>query len=281
MLGYKIGWDYQTTDPCTTLHAGLTNMDWARVPLERLFGFLAALVPGCATLLLFAIHEPDLLWRFWALAALGYQTKITVVLLCCFLSGWTIISAFQGLNGAIGGVLGGVMKIPEPTVKPWENANWRALMAAYLGNAAPKDIQPIAESTFEWQLLHAEQFPEPEKRKLEARSAKLAADMNNGEWRQWWDHLKYRAIMDHGPIASMSLTLGANFEAATLILLCSLPFTPSLRRWWLITGCVFWMLAYLAEGYSIISQLRDPWRCFYSEMEYLHKRVAKQESQGE
>jgi hypothetical protein len=256
-------------------------MDWARVPLERLFGFLAALVPGCAALLLFSIHDAKSLREFWAIAALGYQTKIAIVLFCCFSAGWTIISAFQGLNFAIGGALGGVMRIPDPPAKPWENGNWRALLAAYLGNAAPKDIEPIAESTFEWQLQHADQFPEPEKRKREVQSAKITADMNNGEWRLWWNHLQFPALMDHGPIASMSVTLAANFEAASLILLCAVPFTPSLRRWWLITACILWIFAYMTEVYSVIRQLRDPWLCFSKEIEYLRKRVTKQEREDE
>ena len=222
------------------------------------------------------MHSPEPLRNFWAVTSLGYQTKVFIIILCSFVAGWTISSAFGGFNGAIGGVCGALLKAKEPDVKPWDSINWRALLAAYLGVAAPKDIKPISGEIFAMQLKYAEDLQEPQKSQqiYTFSSAKMAADINSSEWHQWWIQLQLPSLLDYSPIVSMSVTLAANFQAASLLLLCAMPFTPVLRQWWLIAACIFWFSVYIAEMYAIWRQMLDPWQSFPKELEYLHKRVS-------
>jgi len=109
-------------------------MEWLKISLERLLGFLAALIPGAAVLLLFILHYPELAARVWQLDYLGYQTKVVLSVFCMFLAGWTISTAFNSLLHAIGGAIGGFIGSgsgQEPKFKPWHNANWRSLLSGY------------------------------------------------------------------------------------------------------------------------------------------------------
>lgn len=250
-------------------------MDWIKAPVDRLFGFLAALVPGGTTLLLISLHNRAPLHDFWSIATLGYQTKFAVVLLACFSAGWTAISAYQRFSGALGGAIGGIMKPPELLLKPWENANWRALLRAYLGDAAPMDITPISNETYQLLLDHAGRFQDPEGQRQQVRLQKLQSEANSGQWRVWWDNLLFPALFDYGPVGSMSATLTANFQTASLILLGAMPFTPSLRRWWIVAPCLFWLLAIVSEVYYVFRQVYNPWLCFQKQIEFLRRRVAK------
>jgi hypothetical protein len=53
-------------------------MEWIRISVERLFGFLTALIPGAAILLVFTHHYPWLIAHLWDISQLGYESKIAI-----------------------------------------------------------------------------------------------------------------------------------------------------------------------------------------------------------
>jgi len=64
-------------------------MEWLKISVERLFSFLASLIPGAAVLVLFILHYPELAARVWQVDYVGYETKVVLSVLCTFLPGWT------------------------------------------------------------------------------------------------------------------------------------------------------------------------------------------------
>jgi hypothetical protein len=76
-------------------------MDWSKYPLEKLFSFVAAVIPGFVALLVF---PGSLQWLF-ALGFLGYRTRVTVVVLLAFVVGFTMTTILSAFLGAIGGLL--------------------------------------------------------------------------------------------------------------------------------------------------------------------------------
>ncbi len=256
-------------------------MQWVKIPLERLFGLVTAFLPGSAVLLLFSLHRPDLLNALWKASNLGYQTKVAIVVLCTFVAGWTLSSVLGATLGVIGFISGRfeVFKQEEPSAKPWYDKNWRSLLAKYLGDAAPKDVDQVFEDVFKQELQFAEQFPEPERsqRIYNAYNRKSNAVLNEFQWKGWWSHFHHITLTQKSPIQLIGSSLAHHCQAASLVLLCALPFTPSLRRWWLVSACVYWILVLVAQSVSDVMNYMNPWGSFTAQMEYLQNRVTKGE----
>src|SRR5438067_2392145 len=105
-------------------------MNWLKISLERFFAFIATMIPGSAILVLFILHHQPALQALWKTSALGYQTKVAVVLLCVLTAGFTIQNALASLGGAIGGGIRGYFAgdekpIEQDKAQPWRNPVWR------------------------------------------------------------------------------------------------------------------------------------------------------------
>jgi hypothetical protein len=253
-------------------------MEWAKVSLEKLFSFLTALIPGSAVLLLFHLHQPDLLWAVWNAKTVGYQTKIAILLFCAFATGWTLSYTLSVVLCGIGGVLGvNAAKGEDPSCKPWENKNWRSLLSNYLGSAAPEDIEQIFDKTFEIQMKYAESLQEPQRSQaIQEFSAKRSkAILNEFEWKGWWTHFHSVTLAQQSPTAVMILNLAHNFATTGILLLCAVPFTKELRQWWLVSGCICWILLLVLRSVGEMMNIRNPWSSFALQMEYLQNRVSQ------
>ena len=256
-------------------------MEWIKITVDRLFGFLTALIPGSAALYLFALHYPHSIKQFWLIGYLGYQTKITISLFSMFLVGWTISTALNSFLGAIGGAIGGLTRMKESEFKPWHDKNWRALLTKYLSDAAPPDIQPISETVLQSELESINQYLDSDERvqrSLDAVMRKNEADLNDFMWSRWWTQFHIMLALDFDPITKMRMSLTHNFQAASIIILCSIPFNPSLNQWWLIAICVFWIVLMVIEGISFLFFIRNPWSTLYRQMAYLEKKLAREHS---
>src|SRR5579863_1795028 len=101
-------------------------MDWSRYPLEKLFSFVAAVIPGFVALLVFSGSMQQL----FALGSLGYRTRVAVVVLVAFVVGFTMTTTLNALLGAIGGSIGSVSYKPPHThpIAPWRDPRWRRLV---------------------------------------------------------------------------------------------------------------------------------------------------------
>jgi hypothetical protein len=77
-------------------------MDWTKYPLEKLFSFVAGIIPGSVALLMF----PGRIEWFFALGFLGYPTKLALFILVAFVVGFTATTFLGAILGGIGGAIG-------------------------------------------------------------------------------------------------------------------------------------------------------------------------------
>jgi hypothetical protein len=257
-------------------------MEWIKIVTERLFGFLTALIPGSAAMYLLSLHYPQAIKQLWSIEYLGYQAKITILLSSIFLVGFTISAALGSIIGFTQSLIGTTRRIKEPEFKPWHNPNWRALLTKYLSEAAPVDIEPLSDAILQDELKAILQSTEDEderqQRILDAVQRKNRADLNDYSWSGWWNQLHGMLAFDHDPITAMKMNVIHNLQAASLVLLCGIPFNPSLRHWWLIAICVYWIVVMVAEGINVVILLQDPWKTFHKQMAYLEKKLVKERS---
>src|SRR5438128_12681635 len=101
-------------------------MDLSKYPLDKLASFIAAIIPGFAALLIFNLAAPGSFMWFFGLGSLGYNTKLTLILIAAFVIGISLTTLLNGLLGGAGGVLGG-MTYKHPSqydVAPWRDPQW-------------------------------------------------------------------------------------------------------------------------------------------------------------
>jgi hypothetical protein len=82
-------------------------MDLSKYPLERLFYFIAGVIPGFAALLIFQLAAPGSFVWFFTLSFLGYKTKLSLILIAAFVIGNCMTSFLGSLAGTVGGAIGG------------------------------------------------------------------------------------------------------------------------------------------------------------------------------
>lgn len=259
-------------------------MDLLKIALERFFIFLAALIPGSAVLLIFLLNGQSSLITLWNTALLGYETKMAIVLLATFSAGFVIQHAVTRIGAAVGGFIRGFSQWDEKREEqkdkpqPWRDPIWRALLKGYLGASAPEDIHYITEEAHNQRLKIISDFYPENDREFEAVKAfseKLKAEMADNEWSTWWDQLQSPAVLrSHDLIAIMTLSLTGSFHSASLILLVGTIWTPSLRHWWLVLFCLYWLMDLVLQLPYVISLGRDPWRSFNIQVEYLRSQIS-------
>jgi hypothetical protein len=254
-------------------------MDWLKT-LERFFGVVAVVIPGAAVLTLFGIHHPD--WAAYVrdINYIGYRTKISLVVGAAFIAGWTVTTVFMALVGGLYGVFQQrIVKwlyAEDPQTPPWRNKNWRALVTQYLGSAAPEDLDLIGDDLLAIQVEVANCLPDPTERFRElyrVKSEKGKADIVENYWKSWWSTLHHDAVEDKDPVTQVSLTIEGNLQATSLLLLCAIPTTPVLNRWWVISFCLFWLFMRLVRMYSLLIRTKNPWSTFTKQMDYLRSQL--------
>jgi len=278
-------------------------MDLAKVLLNRFFGLIANLVPGCCVLLVVALQHGELWNQFWSPNNFGYQTKIAILVFAAFVAGFTVST----LAGAvIGGIIGGITGYknaqvaaqaaasspgpqeqaqtqaqapagPAQGVRYWCGANWRKLLTAYLGSAAPDNLMPITDQAEYGQLLqYAQSLPDGPQQ--QAAMADIQARIFNEElWMDWWSRLYLLTLQKNDPETSVPLTLASNLGGACLVILLSAPWTPILRQWWIVLPSLFWVLINAAQMFKQYSEASNPGQSYLKQMEYLQMHVGKRE----
>lgn len=254
-------------------------MDWLKTTLDRLSGFLASLIPGSVLFLLFAIHQPALVSRIWETPLLTYNTKVILSIFFSLAIGHTVNFALstlmRGLGGAFGGYIAAGPGRPEPAVKPWQNKNWRALLAKYLGRAAPENIDPMYEEVFQMRMKAIENYPVEERPEIGAKlvAEKATADLNDYEWRGWWEHFHRASFLNKGPEALLYDNLNSGFCSASLVVLIALPFTPEFRVWWAVAISIFWILILVLRSVADIKAFLDVWSSYTNQIEQLEEKI--------
>ena len=255
-------------------------MAWLKITLERLFGLLAPVIPGAAVLIVLGIHHQRWAATIRNLTYLTYSTKVVLVVAAALVSGWTVSTAYFGLMGALEGALAPFLQkwlsSENPSFPPWRDKTWRALMKKYLGDAAPEDVDLIADETFNLQIERAKLIQDPRQQFEEVQRLnreKANAVIMDLHWQTWWSNMHHAILADTDPVTKMSLAIEANLQAASLVLLFSIHRTPVLYHWWVVLPCVFWIVMRVVRAYAFLYNLRNPWASSQKQMAFLRSQL--------
>ena len=246
-------------------------MDWSRYPLEKLFSFVAALIPGFTALLISGRTADELLY----LSSLGYRSRVTVILVIAFVVGFTLTTCLSALLGAIGGVIGSVTyKAPESyAVAPWRDPTWRELIKKKLGANAPSDTRPISSVILELRQKMINNLPTSQQQpeNLRLQQDQLATEADDLAWSVWYDHYHKIAVMPDEKDVFLQVHTGLRFSLQTASLYCltSALVVPSLRHWWYLAPAVFWVVTLVIESVNSLQKALNKWSSLHDQIKYL------------
>ena len=293
-------------------------MDWTKL-FDKFFWVIASLVPGAVLVMVGVLRHPAAWNDFWALNYLGYQTKLSILLVVCFVAGSTVNSV---LGAIVGGTASGLITYrqekareraelqrqqaaeqerlanantsqsapqaaqqpqapaqPQP-VSPWQDINWRNLVAAYLGDAAPENLQPfLDEAEYQQAVALARSLPQPEQARelseIGRRASGIQLQRNDALWSEYWNQLQPIALSRHDPKMDMAMLLLGAFGGASLIILLAAPVTPALRHLWILLPCAFYVLVMFGQTVRSYQEYLDPVQTFAKQVQYLVTHVGK------
>jgi hypothetical protein len=259
-------------------------VDLSKYPLEKLFFFVAGIIPGFVALLIFQLAAPGSFWWFFSLGFLGYKTKLSIILLAAFIAGNSLTTFLSSLLGAGGGVYGAIVARrpyqPPHTypIAPWRDATWRAALRRRLGAQTPNDTTPLAEGIFNIRLETINLMPDAERPAAVANlnREKFATEVDDANWAQWYDHY-HRIVLtgrDKWDVQRHVMHgLSFNLETAALYTLTSALFVPSLRHWWCMLPASMWVLILVAQQFDSVHRFRDQWTTITEQIEYLSEEL--------
>ncbi|HUN63935.1 MAG TPA: hypothetical protein VMU53_18190 [Candidatus Sulfotelmatobacter sp.] len=264
-------------------------MDLSKYPLDKLIYFIAAILPGAVALFIFQLALPGSFGWAFNLGFLGYKTRVVLVVLICFVVGYTITTALSRLLGAVGGAVGAVYvhleKRDTPSVAPWRDARWRALVKTQLGANAPNDTHLMSETLFQMRAKMLGNLAEPQRQQslIELQREKLATEIDDSSWQEWYDHYHEAVLLPSKRDFIWNVENGLNFnlQSASLYLLLSAIPVPAVRRWWYILPASIWVLLLLAEIYSQFTRFLDPWSTLSAQRRYLSTLVRSDKAADE
>jgi len=255
-------------------------MELFKYPLDKLLYFIAAILPGSVALLIFQMASPGSFAWFFRLGFLGYRTRFGLILLACFVVGYSATTILSRLLGAIGGAVGGFVgsrryNRPTPSIAPWRDPRWRLLVRKQLRENAPGDTQIMSDMVFDLRSRMADNLPENDRQMtiLGLQQEKLAAEMDDSRWEQWYDH--YHQIIlqpaDKDFVWHVENGLNFNLQSASVYVLFSAILVPGIRHWWCILPASIWALLLVVEVYVHAKQYLDPWSTLSAQLIYLAK----------
>lgn len=263
-------------------------MDLSKYPLEKLFYFVAGIIPGSITLIVYRLAVPNAFGWFFTLGFLGYKTKLALIVLVTFVIGNSMTTFLRSFLGMIGGVIGAVVKRPyEPpqthTVAPWRDPRWRTVLKRQLGPLVPNDTSLISRTLFEQRQDVINLQPENQRSSaLHAlRQEKLLTEIDDGKWEQWYDH--YHRIILSEPERDFQWYVGhgltLNLEAAAIYVVISAIVVAPVRHWWSLGPALYWVLILFSQEYTAVRRYFDPWLTLSEQIVYLDKRNSDLASQ--
>lgn len=255
-------------------------MDYSKYPIERFVYYIAGIIPGFVAILVFHLAVPGSFGWFFSLSFLGYRTKVCISLVLAFVIGHTITSCLRGILGAIDGAVGASAagrpyKLPHSyAVAPWRDRRWRIAMKKYLGADAPNDTHVMSEELLQLKHQGVNFLPEGERPvALQALNMeKLNSEIDDSRWAEWYDH--YHTIVLFGQDkrdfdSYVANGLNVNLASASVYILLSALFVPSVRHWWYILPACIWALIYASVEYSGFANLKNYWSTLNKQIEYL------------
>ena len=244
-------------------------MDWTKYPLERLFSFVAGIIPGSVVLLIFGWLQ----W-FFALGVLGYRTKLALVIIVAFVVGFSATTFLNAILGAMGGAIGAVSYKPPHSyaIAPWRDPKWRELVKKRVGAGCPKDTRPISPLVVDLRSKIAANLPQDQQASamMALHTERLAAESDDLNWAVWYDHYHKIILEPTGDVVwHVHTGLTFNLETAALIVLLSATVVPSVRHWWCILPSCMWVLLFVVESVVAVQKAFDKWSTLNDQVKYL------------
>jgi len=273
-------------------------MDLSKYHVDKLFHFAAGIIPGFTALLIFEAANPGSLSWFLSLGALGYKTKLALVILASFVVGNTMTTLLSAILGGIGYSIGfkrGQQEYkPAHTfeVAPWRDRLWRIALKNVMGSDTPDDTLLITEGMFEQQQRMIEdfqssqtllpQFQLPLDPLLELKSNKLSSEINDGKWQEWYNHFHRVVLEKHNRDFVFHIRTGLyfNMETTGLYILLSALMVPSVRHWWCIVPACAWVLLLISESYYGIHRYSNMWSTLFDQIDYLNETRLQKSKEG-
>lgn len=254
-------------------------VDLSKYPLDKLFYFVAGVIPGSLALAIFhSVRPVSFNWLF-TLGALGDNAKLAVILVAAFIVGNSLTTFLSALLGGIGGVIGGIISIrpyrPSTSFRtaPWRDSRWRTALKRRLGDQAPGDTSLMPDNIFEGRRKLIERLPTIEQPAAlySLNSEKLQAEMNDLRWQQWYEHY-HRIVLkpeDKDMIFHVHSGFNFNMETAALYYLFASVYVPALRHWWCTLPACAWVVLLIVEQYASVQHFTNEWSTLSAQIRYL------------
>jgi hypothetical protein len=255
-------------------------MDWSKYPLEKLVFFVAAVIPGFVVLLTYEFIRPGSVNWFFRPGFLGYKTEVALFIIVCFVVGFTVTMALQGLVGAAYGAYFNAKK-PKPfkaphsyPAAPWRDPRWRVALIKHLGPSAPSDTLPMTSELLEERKKFINSLVPPNdrpQRLLDLEVENFQYNQDDARWFQWYDH--YHTLVLQPPERDLFYHVGwglrINFESTAVFILISALVVPQYRHWWIIASAIFWISMFASEEYNALLRQKNQWSTLQQQIKYL------------
>lgn len=259
-------------------------MELSKYPIERLFYFVAAIVPGAVALIVFYLASPNSLDWFLSLQSLTYTTKLVLAVFVSFIVGYSMTSFLNSFLGMLGGAYGGLLGALQPykpshteRIAPWREPRWRALIKLHLGNRTPDDTALISKELLEHQTAYVRSVTKPdsdeqEEALFDLQHRKEATELDDQEWAKWYQyyHRRVREEAYKDFVVNVRHGIQANLETAAVFVLCSMLFVKELRHHTWVWGlALFWFCMLLLESWADVREIRNHWGTLDAQIRYL------------
>jgi hypothetical protein len=258
-------------------------MDLSKYPVEKLFYFVAGIIPGFVALLIFHVAIPGSFGWFFALGFLGYKTKLGLIIMAAFVIGNSMTTFLNAFLGAIGGIIGTVLgwRPYKPShsfdVAPWRDPRWRTLLKNHLGAQAPNDSHLMSQELFNLRRTMVEQLPTQDRFSALAslNLEKINTEKDDSEWANWYDHYHQIVLQPDSRDFVWHVRNGLNFnlQVSSLYVLMSATIVPGVRHWWCILPACLWLLMLVAEGFWEWKRFTDRWLTLSEQIKHLEGLV--------
>lgn len=264
-------------------------IDFGKFPFEKAVHLLAKVLPGFALLFAYNAKNPGAVTSILSLPYLGYATRVWLLIVVCFMLGYTLSSVLStvvsGVAGATGALWASFARTKHPynyQIAPWRDPNWREAYISRFGADAPKDLTLILPGNAAELLRPTQPLPSDlgEQQKLAEQltlqintglKAAIDAIQNDTEWRMRYESIKFKVLFQQPlePIEEVIGRLDSDFSVASAVLVVGAALSPSLRVWWLMLPAMGWlivgMLRFCAKAYQIVA----PWSTLTAQIELL------------
>ena len=264
-------------------------IDFGKFPFEKAVHLLAKVLPGFALLFVYDAKNPGALASILSLPYLGYATRIWLLILVCFILGYTLSSVLRtivgGLAGTIGALWGSLSKARHPyefQVAPWRDPKWRAAYISRFGSDAPENLTLILPRDSA-ELLRLSQHLPPnladqqelaEQLTLQVNAglnAAIDAIQNDDHWRMRYKSLAFKVLFQQPlePIEEVIGRLDSDFSVASAVLLVGALLSTHLRAWWLMLPAIGWLIVSVLRFCAKAYQIFAPWSTLNAQIEML------------